>query len=46
MKRLPIYQPLREHPQWASLLALSDEHAATQRAIYLQLIAEDAELAK
>ncbi len=36
----PMYEKLRQHPEWPSLLEESDKRAAVQREIYLKLIAE------
>jgi TolB-like protein len=37
----PMYNSLREHPDWPALLAESDRRAAEQREIYLKLVAQE-----
>jgi TolB-like protein/Tfp pilus assembly protein PilF len=41
---IPMYQTLREHPQWESILAKSDNKTLKFRQDYLQFAGRDAEL--
>ena len=41
---LPMYQKLREHPGWISLLAESDKRATKVREAYLELVKQDIEV--
>ncbi|MFT5099192.1 MAG: hypothetical protein ACI9VI_002883 [Candidatus Azotimanducaceae bacterium] len=45
VKENPIFRELIAHPDWPALVTISKKNADEQRAIYLRLVADDAESA-
>lgn len=38
---MPMYQPLRDHPQWPEIISINNQRKKVQADIYLKLVAEN-----